>query len=172
MADFIRPQARATLWKWREVIVAIGIFTLGLWWLSAFYPPVRWVGWVFVVLGGILALAGLQRARFRQSGQGPGVVNIRERRLAYMGPLTGGVIDVDDLTRLELEPKALPAPHWILSGIGGQSLAIPINADGAEALFDVFATLPGIRTGQVLDVLSHTPQARVTIWSRSRPLLH
>ena len=172
MPDFIRPQARAALWNWREVIVAIGIFAFGLWWLAAFYPPVRWVGWAFVVLGALLALAGLQRARFRQSGQGPGVVNIRERRLAYMGPLTGGVIDVDDLTRLELEPKALPAPHWILSGIGGQSLAIPINADGAEALFDVFATLPGIRTGQVLDVLSHTPQARVTIWSRSRPLLH
>jgi hypothetical protein len=51
-------------------------------------------------------------------------------------------------------------------------VAIPINAAGAEDLFDVFAALPGIKTNTVLDELSRTPDARVIVWSRDKPLLH
>ena len=172
MSDFIRPELRAALWRFREVIAAAAILGVGLWWLATFYSPVGWVGWAFVALGVALAGAGVQRARFRQGSGGPGIVQVRERRLAYFGPLTGGVIDLDDMTRLELEPKAIPAPHWVVTGMGGQSVAIPVTAEGAEALFDLFAALPGIRTEQMLAVLSRTPDARVTIWSRNRPLLH
>ena len=86
--------------------------------------------------------------------------------------MTGGILDLDDLTEVALDPRSYPDPSWILTGIGGQRIAIPINAAGADALFDVFAGLPGIKTGSVLDVLSRTPDALVVIWSRARPLLH
>jgi len=99
-------------------------------------------------------------------------VQIRERRFAYFGPLDGGVMDVDDLSKLEIDPSSHPAPSWVLTGVGGQRLAIPINATGAEELFDVFAALPNIQTNVVLDVLSRTPDARVTVWQRTKPLLH
>ena len=171
MRSFLRPEARNALWRWREVLFAGAVALIGLW-LAQSFGVVRWIGWALVALGAALAVAGVQRARFRQAGQGPGIVAVDEGRLVYMGPLTGGAMDIADLIRLELEPQALPAAHWILSGAGGQRLEIPVNAENAEELFDVFATLPGIRTGAMLDALSRTPDVRVTVWQRERPLLH
>ena len=171
MASFLRPDARDAIWRWREVLVGVAIAGIGLWWLATFYPPVRWVGWAILAIGVGGAIAGLQRARFRQPGIGPGVVQVVERRLAYFGPLTGGAMDVEDLTRLVLDPTGRPA-HWRLTGVGGQEIEIPVNAKGVDALFDLFAALPGIDTTAMLDVLTRTPDARVTVWERQRPLLH
>lgn len=172
MADFLRPEARAFLWRWRDVWLGLAVVSFGLWWGLNSVGAVVWLGWLLTAAGGIWAAAGVQRGRFRQKGDGPGVVQIRERRLAYFGPLDGGVMDVNDLTLLELDPTAHPAPVWVLTGISGQRIAIPVNAAGAEALFDIFSALPDIKTGALLDVLSHTPDARVTVWQRDRPLLH
>lgn len=172
MAEFLRPEVRAILWRWREVLIAGVVLALGLWWIFTGVGINRWLGYIFAAIGIGWAVAGAQRARFRQGGDGPGVVQVRERRLAYFGPLDGGVIDVEDLTRLEIDPSSKPEPSWILTGIGGQRIAIPVNAAGAEALFDVFASLPDIKTTAVLDVLSRTPDARVTVWRKDKPLLH
>lgn len=172
MLDFLRPEARATLWRWREIVAALPLAALGLWWGLGRFGLLAWLGWGMVGLSVLMALTGVQRGRFRQNGAGPGYVQLDERRLAYFGPLTGGVMDLDDLCRVALEPQARPAPHWILSGIGGQELAIPVNAAGAEALFDVFAALPGIRTGQMFAALQTTPAARVTIWEQAAPRLN
>ncbi len=171
MADFVRPAVRAAVWHWREAIFGGAVAALGLWWVLTFYSPVQWLGWIIVALGAALALGGWQRARFRRDGAGPGVVQVTERRLTYFGPLTGGGIDMEDVTALELEPAALPAPHWVLSGQGGQRLEIPVNAKGADALFDLFAALPGIETEAMLSTLSHTPKQRVTIWTRPQARL-
>lgn len=172
MADFIRPEARALFWQWREVLLAAALVILGLWWALAGVGITVWLGYIVTLVGLGWGFAGFQRVRFAQGGDGPGVVQIRERRLGYFGPLDGGVIDVEDLTMLELDPASHPEPSWILTGIGGQRIAIPINAKGADALFDVFAALPGIKTETVLDVLSRTPDARVTVWSKVKPRLH
>lgn len=172
MASFMRPAARAALWRWRELLGSMGIGLIGVWWLWGGVGVVRGIGIVAIVLAVIGALAGIQRARFRQSGSGPGIVQVAERRLAYFGPLNGGQMDIADLTRLELDPTSHPAPSWILTGMGGQFLAIPVNAAGAEELFDLFGSLQGIKTEAMLDVLSHTPSARVDVWTKTTPLLH
>ncbi|MBI1417399.1 MAG: hypothetical protein GC146_09265 [Limimaricola sp.] len=162
--EFMRPEAKAALWRWREVFAASAVVLLGLYWTIIAFGVARLFGAVVAVLGIALAFTAFQRLRFAQSGLGPGIVRVDERRLEYLGPLTGGILDLDDLVAVELEPKARPAPHWILTGPGGQMVAIPVNAAGAEALFDVFAALPGIRTGAMLAALEHTPSARVTVW--------
>ena len=172
MASFMRPEARASLWRWREVIASGVIIVVGLWWVLGSFGIVRALGMIVIMLGLVFAVAGLQRARFRQTGQGPGVVQLAERRLAFFGPLGGGAMDIADLNRLELDPKAQPAPHWILTAVGGARLEIPVNATGADALFDYFGALPNIQTQQMLDVLSRTPDARVTVWERTPTLLH
>lgn len=172
MNDFLRPEVRAFFWRWREVLLAAVVLSLGLWWVITGVGINLWLGYIFIVIGIGWGIAGVQRARFAQDGDGPGVVQIRERRLAYFGPLDGGVIDVADLSRLEIDPTSHPAPSWVLTSIEGNRLTIPINAKGSEGLFDVFAALPEIKTAMVLDVLSHTPDARVTVWSRVKPLLH
>lgn len=172
MADFIRPEVKALAWRWRELIFAGILFALGLWWALTSSGAVKWMGWVVVVLAIGLSIAGILRGRFRQSGEGPGVVKILERRVGYFGPLTGGAVDLDDAVMLELEPKATPAPHWILSDIHGQVVEIPVNAVGAEALFDAFASLEGINMQATVDVLSRTATERVIIWQKERRLLH
>jgi len=171
MSDFLRPAARATLWRWRDVIGAVIVILLGLWWLGVAHGAVRWLGYVTILLGAVWAFAGVQRARFRQDGGGPGIVSIIERKLAYFGPLTGGTFDLDDITALVLDPTSKP-PHWIITGPNLQTLEIPVNAAGSEALFDAFASLPGIRTQKLLDALERTPDARIVIWQRSAHLLH
>ncbi len=172
MGDFFRPEVRAFFWRWREVLLAGVVLLVGIWWALSGVGINVWLGYIFCLVGIAWAIAGVQRARFAQDGDGPGVVQIRERRLAYFGPLDGGIMDVADLSRLEIDPASHPDPSWVLTSIEGQILNIPINAKGAEDLFDVFAGLPDIKTNTVLDVLSHTPDARVTVWSRVKPLLH
>jgi len=172
MGDFFRPEVRAFFWRWREVLLAGVVLLLGIWWALSGVGINVWLGYIFCLIGIGWGIAGVQRARFAQDGDGPGVVQIRERRLAYFGPLDGGIMDVADLSRLEIDPASHPDPSWVLTSIEGQILNIPINAKGAEDLFDVFAGLPDIKTNTVLDVLSHTPDARVTVWSRVKPLLH
>jgi len=172
MGDFFRPEVRAFFWRWREVLLAGVVLLLGIWWALSGVGINVWLGYIFCLIGIGWCIAGVQRARFAQDGDGPGVVQIRERRLAYFGPLDGGIMDVADLSRLEIDPASHPDPSWVLTSIEGQILNIPINAKGAEDLFDVFAGLPDIKTNTVLDVLSHTPDARVTVWSRVKPLLH
>lgn len=172
MVDFLRPEARASLWRWRETIAGIGIAIFGAWWLGTFFQPVQWVGWGFVALGIVLAIAGAQRAMFRHGAGGPGVVKLVERRVGYFGPLTGGAMDMDDVTALSIEPNALPAAHWILQDGKGQELAIPVNAEGAEVLFDAFSSLPGIQTRTLLNALNTPPPERVVIWQIEPRLLH
>ena len=97
MDSFLRPEARATLWRWREVLVGSLIAALGLWWAVNSFGPVRWIA-ALVILGGLLSVVGaVQRLRFNTGGGGAGVVQVDERRLAYFGPLTGGVVDLGDL---------------------------------------------------------------------------
>ncbi len=159
------------LWRWREVMVAAAIAALGLWWGLTQFGALKWLGWALALIGAALAVASVQRVRFRQGGGGIGVVQVDERRLAYFGPLTGGVIELGDLARVDLDPTAWPAAHWILTA-RGEALAIPVNAEGADQLFDVFAALPGIRTEQMLAALQNAPEKPVNIWTRPVVRLH
>jgi hypothetical protein len=170
LADFLRPAARAALWRWREVLSGLAVAGLGLWWAITAYAIMRWLGFALVAGGLALVWTGWQRLRFARGGGGAGVVQIDERRLAYFGPLTGGVIDLDDLSRLVLDPTGHPT-HWLLTAKGGNSLSIPVNAEGADQLFDLFAALPGIRTERMLDLLARAPTTRVTVWAADKVAL-
>jgi hypothetical protein len=161
VAEFLRPEARAALWRWREVALAVVVLALGLRWGLTTFGALQIVGWALAVVGASLGVVALRRMRFAQGGGGPGVVQINERRLAYFGPLTGGVIDIDDLIRLELDATGHPA-HWRLTG--PEVLEIPVNAEGADALFDVFASLPGIQTARMLETLRRKPDGVTLIW--------
>ncbi|SDF29333.1 hypothetical protein [Limimaricola pyoseonensis] len=164
MAELLRPEARAMLWRGREVIAGLAVAGLGLWWALTSFGILQWLGWLLAALGGGLVVGGIQRWRFRQEGRGPGIVRIDEGRVAYMGPLTGGTVDLDAVTRLRLDRSARPA-HWLLE-TGSEVLAIPVTADGAEALFDAFAALPGLKRGRMLELLNGTGRDAVTVWTR------
>ena len=169
MINFIRPELRAQIARWREALVGVAALALGLYWIAIGLGALWLFGWVTLAIGTALIIAGAQRARFRVGVGGPGVVQVDEGQVAYYGPLDGGAMAVDDMSLLELEPDALPSPHWVLTDLSGNTIHIPTTATGADTLFDVFAALPGIKTEAMLARLNRAPDQRVTIWRRGGP---
>jgi len=166
--SFFRPEARAALWRWRETLVGSGVGLWGLWWIMGPGRLLTIPGAACVVAGLALIWLGVQRARFRGSGDGPGVVQVDEGQINYFGPLTGGAVALHELERLSLDASGHPA-HWRLDQPGQPALLIPVDAAGSDALFDAFAALPGIRTERMLAELQSAHPQAVVIWER-RPL--
>lgn len=170
--SFIRPEAAQSLIRWREVLIGAAVLALGAWWALALSGILSWVGYVLLPIGAALGVVGVQRARFRNTGSGgPGMVQIDEGRVTYFGPLTGGTVDLADMTSLTIEPSAKPA-HWGLHQPGQPALMIPTTAEGADALFDAFATLPGLRVQKMLAALSSQSRETITVWSTYTNRLH
>ncbi len=168
MPDLIRPAARAALARWRELLIAAALAALGLTWGLTSFGLLRWLGWALVAVAAALAWTGLQRLRFARGGGGPGIVTIDERRVVYWGPTAGGLADLDRLARLDLDPEA--GPGWRLVDETGATLTVPVNAEGADRLFDLFAALPGLRTADMLAALDQPPAQPVTLWRAAPPV--
>ncbi|UWR24082.1 hypothetical protein [Sulfitobacter sp. S190] len=173
---FFRPEAKAALWRWREALAGVGVILLGLWWILGPGQLLGIVGCGLVAGGAALTFVGVQRGRFRGPGDGAGAVQVDEGQIGYFGPLTGGVVALRDLERISLDTAHQP-PHWRLDAPGQDPVFIPVNAAGSDALFDAFATLPGLRTERMLSELNRPHPQAVVIWERTplRPphaLLH
>ncbi|WP_136636966.1 hypothetical protein [Pseudooceanicola onchidii] len=168
MTDLIRPELRAWIARWHEALIGLGVMALGLYWALTSWGLLAWLGWGLAALGPVMAFAGVQRGRFRTGSGGPGVVTVDEGQVAYFGPLTGGAVALSELTRLSLDGESAP-PCWVLDQPGQPALQVPLNAEGADALFDVFAALPGIKTDRMLEEMRRSDMPRrVVIWEKSR----
>lgn len=162
----IRPEAKAQLMRWREALAGGAAAALGLWWLIGGSSLLLLPAVALLAAGVALIWVGVQRARFRGEGQGPGAVDVDEGQITYFGPLTGGAVALRELNRVTLDPGLHPA-HWRLSQEGAPELMIPVNADGAERLFDAFATLSGFRMEQALAALRTKEKHPIVIWQRN-----
>lgn len=150
--SFIRPEIAATVLRWREVLAGAALGLLGGWTAirgDLFLTP---LGLALLALGLGWALTAWRRLRFQQHGEAPGIVRVTEAQIAYYGPRVGGFIGLPDLAEIRL--LTLRGRRiWKLRQGDGQLLHIPVEADGAEALFDAFATLPGIDTAALVAAL-------------------
>lgn len=160
-----RPEAIRRLRRWRSVLIALGVMALGLWCALASFGAMVWIGGAVALAGSALAIAAVQRMRFERGPDGPGVVRVDEGAIAYFGPLTGGVVARSEMTALALDRTGHPA-HWVLSQPGQDDVMIPLGAEGAEALFDAFAALPGMRTERMLAEMRRDTPGHVVIWHR------
>lgn len=167
--SFIRPEARAALWRWREVLVGLGVVLIGVWWVSSGGAVVQWIGVALSLAGSAFIAAGLQRGRFRGANDGPGVVRTDEGQIAYFGPLTGGAVALSEITKLAYDPTGRPA-HWVLTQPGQPNLHIPVTADGAEALFDAFTSLPGLRPEELIRIQKQPAATPTVLWTRPTAL--
>jgi len=166
VSGFFRPEAMAALRRWREALFGISVVLVGGFVaLAALTIVLFWVGIAFAIIGGLLLFGGLQRGRFRQAATGPGVVTLVEGRVTYMGPLDGGVIDIEDLTVLMLDKRSRP-PVWVLRQNHAAPLHIPVSATGADLLFDAFLRLPGLQTGRMVWQVNRPGHDLVLIWER------
>jgi len=156
----IRPEIKDGLWRWREVIAALAFAGLGMWFALSAFGIMEWVGWAIFALGVAVAVSAAQKVRFQSQGDGPGVVTIDERRVTYLGPLDGGIVELDLMVQLDLTPN----DAWHLINADGTYIDIPTNAKGVDVLFDVFIALPGIKTEYMLSILNRADPTRMTVW--------
>lgn len=164
--SFIRPEAAAAIWRWREVLIGTVVAALGVSWVLGPGGLLGGLGAVLIIGGVALMVIGTQRARFRAGFGGVGVVQVDEGQVSYFGPLNGGSVAMSDLSRLSLDPRMKPK-HWVLEQPGQPPLLIPFNATGVDALFDVFATLPGLKTERMLSVLGDEGTRPIVIWQKA-----
>lgn len=174
--SFIRPEIAAALTTQRETIAAGFVAVLGLWFLAQGGYVLPSLGLILIVLGLAWGVQAWRRSRFAQGGEAPGIVRVTEAEIAYLGPRTGGFVGLPDLAEIRL--LTLRGRRiWKLRPLDGEPLHIPVEAQGAEALFDAFAALPGIDTAALVAALAAegTTDSRVValnavdrlIWARS-----
>lgn len=160
----IRPEAAARLHRWREVLAGGAIVLAGLWLISLGGLLMAAVGVAVGVAGVAAALIGLRRLRFRRADPGPGIVQIVEGQISYFGPETGGFIALSELSELHLCDAG---QTWRLISATTPPLTIPAGAQGADQLFDTFASLPGLDMSALLRAVNQTaPAADQVIWRR------
>lgn len=175
----IRPEAVAALRRWNEVLTGLVLIVAGGWLFLR-------GGWFFWTVGGMTGLAGagwavtgLRRMRFRREGLGVGVVDLIEGQISYFGPagdaFSGGFVSIPEISELRLL-RTGGGRVWRIAQSGGPPVLIPVDALGAERLFDVFAALPGLNMPALLAALDAEGSDRL-IWQRPRgrvagPLRH
>lgn len=173
----IRPEVLTLFARASEVIWAGAMVAAGLWlmWLGGYLLTPVGAGVVALGLG--WAVMAWRRMRFAQTIAAPGMVEVDEGQIGYMGPQVGGFVSLPEL--IELRLITLRGRRvWRLKQADGQALLVPVDAAGAERLFDAFASLPGMdtaalvaaiggapNTGQTLPVDSNTPDM-LLIWRR------
>ncbi|WP_431298536.1 hypothetical protein [Tabrizicola sp. BL-A-41-H6] len=147
--SFVRQDVVDLAARWREAIIAAAVAVAGGWlvWLG---------GYLLVPLGGLLLVLGaswmvlaVRRLRFDQPGDAPGVVEVLEGQISYFGPTVGGSVGIPELVDIRL--LTLRGRRvWRLKQADGQAILIPVEAAGAERLFDAFAALPGMDTAALV----------------------
>ncbi len=149
----VRPELRERMERWSEPALGAVVLALGLWTATR-------GGWLLAAGGGMVAalgagwlVLGLRRMRFRGQGDAPGLVELDESRITYMGPQIGGSISVDEL--IEIRLLSLRGRRaWRLRQADGQVLLVPLDATGAEVLFDAFASLPDLSSAALVAALA------------------
>lgn len=166
--SLVRSDLAETLIRWREAGFALAVLLAGVWLFGR-------GGWLFQGLGLLVAAAAagwmviaVRRIRFSQRVAAPGVIEVDEGQVGYLGPSFGGFVSLRELTELQLV-EFYGRRHWRLKQADGQVLVIPIAASGSEALFDAFASLPGIDMQALLATL-HRGAAPATVWRRDAPV--
>jgi len=152
----IRPEVISLLHRASEVISATCLLAFGLWlmWLGGYLLfPIGLAVAAIAVGWGAMAL---RRMRFAQAVNSPGVVEVDEGQIGYLGPQIGGYVNLPDL--IELRLIALRGRRmWRLKQQDGQAILIPVDAQGAETLFDAFASLPGMDASALVEALQAKP---------------
>lgn len=164
----IRPEAAARLKRWREAIVGVIAAIVGIWLWFAFQGLPALFGLAAMAVGTVLMISGVRSARFLSHAQSPGIVGVDEGRITYMGPLTGGLVELDELTQVAFHRPDTGDAYWRLSHRQGEPLVIPDGAAGADKLLDALAPLPGLDAGAMVRAVQTRTPGTITVWRRDR----
>ncbi|GGA06964.1 hypothetical protein [Neptunicoccus cionae] len=172
--NFIRPEVRAGLWRWREVLitgalVVYGVYILGRG-IDRSSVTLTGLGAVITGLFAVLLFWAILRAKLYKPVSAAGVVEVKEREVGYLAPDGGAYVSLDNLTRLEIvtndKGPAQDDVFWVLTHLGGEPLYIPASAQGSDLLFDAFAALKGVNFEEAVRAMGSTENARFVIWEK------
>lgn len=170
----IRPEFLALLRRSTELLAALAILAFGLWLIFLGGYLLTPLGTALAALGLAWAILALRRQRFAQPVDSPGIVEVDEAQIGYMGPNSGGFVAIPDLTEIRL--LTLRGRRvWRLKQSDGQALLIPVDATGAENLFDAFASLPGMNTNTLVAALepaATTGSTALTLAATTKTIWH
>jgi hypothetical protein len=167
----IPPERLALLRRWREALIGAACLLVGLWLVSMTLGLPWLLGGALCVVGAVLIAGGVRRARFGTGAEAPGVVEAIEGRIAYFGPVSGGVVALDDLTVVSFHAGPRGA-FWRLAVPGQAPLDVPQGARGAEDLLDALAPLPGmdgaamVRASRLGDGAAPGAPGETVVWRR------
>ncbi|CUH84625.1 hypothetical protein [Thalassovita mediterranea] len=170
--SFMRPEAAAGLRRWREVLISALMTALGAHWFLTSFGLFRAMGALIVILGGVWVILAVRRARFDRGGGGAGVVTLDEGRLGYFGPETGGTLAVEALVSIRMLVDEKGRKSWYILAQDTTPLDIPVNAEGADQLFDVFSNLPGLDMKVVQAALDEPLNEEILLWHVDMRKLH
>lgn len=161
---FVRPEIKARIAPWRETIAAGTVVAIGLWLIFLGGYLLAPLGAIVGAFGLIWIAIALRRRRFGRAVGAPGVVEVDEGQVGYLGPTFGGYVSLRELAEIrviDIHDKR----HWRLKQADGQVLLIPVAAARAELLHDAFATLPGIEMA-VLSRALDAQESTDILWRR------
>lgn len=147
-----RPEVIFFFQRWGESLLWLCLTLLGLWIASLGGMILIPLGLLFAAASGGWALLALRRARFHHAPEASGLVEIIEGGLRYLHPTMGGEIslaELDELRLITLKGRKI----WQLKDLSGRTILVPIEASGADALFDALGALTGLSTYRLLSVV-------------------
>lgn len=174
--SFLRPEVVTLLRTWREPVALAVVALTGLYLFrhgqNRADSALQLLGLLVTIPSALGIIPAIRMARLRKQRQDPGLVEINERRITYLGPHFGGSVSVDALTRIDIivstDWGAAPDIFWTLQHRDGPDLSIPARAEGGENLADAFAALPGFDYQKVIRAMGTTGDARFLIWETPR----
>ena len=122
------------------------------------------LGAIWLLVAGGWGLLALRRMRFQRPVDAPGLVEVDEGQVGYLGPSFGGYLSLRELIEIRVI-NLHRQRHWRLKQADGQVLLIPVAATGAETLFDAFAALPGVDMSALAAALDSRADTQV-VWRR------
>lgn len=150
--SYFRPEALAHLRRLSEPAFGAAVMALGLWIAAQGGVFLAAVGLAVAGLGLASAVLGWRRLRFAAGHDAPGMVEVDEGRVTYMGPKLGGSVGLPDLIEIRLL-SLRGRKVWRLKQADGQVLLVPLDSAGAANLFDAFAALPGLTSAALVAAL-------------------
>ncbi|MEO0485624.1 MAG: hypothetical protein AAF092_06905 [Pseudomonadota bacterium] len=172
----IRPEAQKAISDLREVLIGVALLALGSHWVINGHTYQPFIG-ALLGAGGLVALwLGYRRVRFPAGEGGVGMVEVTERQIAYMTGTGGSAIAIDALTRIEVHTSRTGIV-WVFTTATGETLRIPGDAAGAEALFEALVSLPGLNYDQAAQAARKASAATAgpdayLIWQSDKRALH
>lgn len=170
--SFMRPEAAKGLRRWREVLLAILMTSFGMHWVLTSFGMFRLMGGLIFLLGCVWIVLALKRARFNKGGGGEGVVLVDEGRISYFGPQAGGSLSIVGLISIRLLHEPGGRKSWYLLAQETTPLTIPVDAEGAETLFDVFDNLPHMDMKMLQAALDTEIEEDILLWHVDMRKLH